>query len=586
MLNKSETEGPKYSQSEKETNVTKENTLFLTANQGRDYSIYTRFMDAALHAKAHSLFPYFGELNENAVIVDAGSGTGQLAELAAREFRGASVYALDISHELLEMAEKGKSLIHLVNGNAIHRNFPPNSVDVKYYSTSGHEIETFGGEGSMEQAVKNTLTELKPGGKIVIRDFVKPNRKEPIYMKIHQQADVIDIPIDTPIDDIDYNLLSPVALFRRFHQEFQEGNAFSYEEVKRDGETYFKLSPKWAYEFYMRKDYTANWRQEIKEKYSYWTLEDARSYLENCGFTNVKTIADPNQFIVSKRLKGQIELYEENQGELNPIDFPPTHMIIVGEKPYDIKVRARAIEDKDPAIDYEKIISTVRIDRDTHRVYIGEDIFEVEDILEGSKTYICRLKNDTSKVLKIVRADTYNLHNVFKSIYQIIERQNVLDAYETPHVHLLSHDGPKPPYRYLIQEDIPKGSVNAAELIKGHALKEDDIRQMAEIVNKYEKKKEWQIDTNPYSWFRVTQDDGTTQMIYVSNKVYRYDEQWKFRKVGLLQWLDPKYVENANYFSAEIPTAKEYEELQNMWSQESEEISAWKKYLDKDIQPS
>jgi ubiquinone/menaquinone biosynthesis C-methylase UbiE len=178
---------------------------FIDANEDRDYRIYATFMDVALEAKARSIFPHFGSLENGAVIVDAGSGTGTLAELAAREFRGSTVYALDISHELREMAEENRALIHLVYGDASQQVFPANSVDVKYYSTSGHEIESFGAAGSMDMAVKNSFKELKPGGQLIIRDFAKPERTQPIYMAILSRVGVDSVAEAIVGKTTDYN---------------------------------------------------------------------------------------------------------------------------------------------------------------------------------------------------------------------------------------------------------------------------------------------------------------------------------------------------------------------------------------------
>lgn len=149
----------------------------VAANEHRDYSIYTRSMDAALEVKAHSMFPHFGDIREGSVIVDAGSGTGQMAELAMREFHGARVFALDISHELMERAEDERALTNLMFGDASDQNFPDNSIDVKYFSTSGHEIESFGGTGSMRKAVRNTFRELILEGELLFGTFANHPRK-------------------------------------------------------------------------------------------------------------------------------------------------------------------------------------------------------------------------------------------------------------------------------------------------------------------------------------------------------------------------------------------------------------------------
>ena len=97
---------------------------FVVANEHRDYTIYTKSMDAALEAKAGSIFPFFGEVPEGATIVDIGSGTGKLAELAARNFHSAKVFALDYSHELLEMAGDDRTFIKPVLVTQLNKIFP------------------------------------------------------------------------------------------------------------------------------------------------------------------------------------------------------------------------------------------------------------------------------------------------------------------------------------------------------------------------------------------------------------------------------------------------------------------------------
>src|SRR4030042_658470 len=96
---------------------------FAQANEDRDYSIYTRSMNAALEAKASAIFPHF-KIEEGEVIVDAGSGPGAMRERGGREFRGAQVYALDISHELMDIAIEQQALVNLIYGDAKEKTSP------------------------------------------------------------------------------------------------------------------------------------------------------------------------------------------------------------------------------------------------------------------------------------------------------------------------------------------------------------------------------------------------------------------------------------------------------------------------------
>lgn len=557
---------------------------FEAANEHRDYSIYTQSMDAAQEAKARSIFPYFN-IEEGDIIVDAGSGTGAIAELAAREFRGARVFALDISHELQERAQEQKALSRLRYGNATERNFPDNSIKVKYYSTSGHEIESFGGLGSMRKAMEHTFLELVPGGRVIVRDFAKPSRNEPLYMLVLSNAGIEKISEEMPSENIDYNLLSASALLECFRKEFRGGGKFSFEKTIIQGKEYIKIDPEWAHEFYLRKDYTANWRQEIKEKYTYWTPEEAKQTLEELGYVNVRVIPDPNEWILKNRLEGKIELYEMTKNGLQYVPFPMSHMVVVGEKPLfngENLPKKKEEEVLREGVNYRKILSSIEINEEDQIVKIGTREFRITKAppLIGTKKLVFCLEGVPLRILKVVRSDTKNDHNVFKSMFQVIERQQILERHKTPYLKITEYDEEGPPFRYVVQEGLPENGQCAADLIQNGDLREEDIEQMAGIINRYEKGKEWQIDTNPFGWFRMPKNDGSTQMVYVSGKVYRYDERWEFKKVGLLQWLDPSYVERQQNFSAAIPTEKDRERLNSRWEEGGKYIDWWKAYLD------
>lgn len=543
---------------------------FAAANEHRDYTVYTRLMDAALDAKASALFPHFGNVREGAVIVDAGSGTGQLAELAAREFRGSRVYAVDLSHELLDRANDAKTFLHLLYGSATDQHFPNDTVTVKYFATSGHEIETFGGRGSMRTAVAVSFRELAPGGRLVVRDFVKPEPRT-VLMEILSTVG--------ERDGDDYDRLSADALFHRFHREFAGGNAFAFTEVELEGKHFYRLPLEWAYEFFLHKDYTANWKSEIKEKYAYWTLDEAHAAFASAGFTDVRVLPERNEYIVRNRLEGKIALYDDAEGALQSLPFPPTHMVAVGEKPGSLRPTKGA---PPAAVSYDELFATIEETPDSVRV-AGAVFPVLGPPMVGTKKRLYRLPDH--RILKIPRRDTHSHHNVFKSLYQIVERQGVLQANKVPHCRLLDADKDGPPYRYVVQEAVPDGAISAAELVRTDALTEDDVRQMAAMVNRFEREREWQLDTNPFAWFRVATPAGTT-MTYVTGKVYRYDEAWAFARVGLLQWLDAAYVRNATDFCATIPNDKAQRAFLPLWKRGGGVIELWKRHLDQDIAPS
>lgn len=306
------------------------------ANQGRDLESYTGRMDAATIYKTETLLSYFSDVKDEMLVVDAGSGTGKVAESILDKIQKTGkkieIVAVDITHKYRNISPYDQEISWLI-ADAAQQNFAENSVDIKYFSTSGHEIVSFGGGPQrMVSALKNTLTELKPGGQVIIRDFVKPATKK-VLMKIREDdgQDFDSINLD---EKIDYKKLSTMALFQCFHREFAGGNAFDFAFKKQnDGGQLIELDLEWAYEFYMRKEYRDNWQNEINEKYSYWTLEEAHEMLEQIGFTNVKVETNPNQYILDNWLKEQVKLYNRDEnGRLKELDFPTTHMVAMGFK--------------------------------------------------------------------------------------------------------------------------------------------------------------------------------------------------------------------------------------------------------------
>jgi len=181
---------------------------------------------------------------------------------------------------------------------------------------------------------------------------------------------------------IDYNLLSTSALFKRFCQEFKGGNAVKYDEVEIAGNKYVKINPEWAHEFYLRKDYTANWRQEIHEKYTYWTMEEAKKNLVNAGYVDVEVIPDPNEFMLKNRLNGKIALYDISEdGKLCELPFPTTHMVAIGRKPQSGVSFEKSLTVKDHIgdhiADYKKLKESINYDEESQTLTIGDKKFVV-----------------------------------------------------------------------------------------------------------------------------------------------------------------------------------------------------------------
>lgn len=577
-------------------------------NQGRDYSVYTWRMDAALENKVNRLIGEMRNIKDDMLIVDAGSGTGLVAQTIVERLRqivNVRVVALDLSHEFYD-ASSDQPLIELAFGDAAEKNFLPDSVDIMYFSTSGHEVASFGGGPQrMTLAMENTFEQLKPGGQVIIRDFVLPENIGPILMELPQD-DGIDVDENTLIEQINYSDLSTMAKFKRFHREFAGGGAFEYQIVRAEQKELVKLDAQWAYEFYMRKEYTGNWRNEINEKYGYWTMTQAMDILEDVGFIDVDVKPDPNEYMLTHWLEGKVQLYHQNEdGELQTLDFPATHMVISGVKPGDQEGEHQIDEKIDQFLDFQKVLDSIVIDLDKGVIVfkpwkvdqngqiVGQEIeFEIDPqpLLVGRKHTLYQLKNDPNKIIKIPNADIINQYGYvemtsqFKAMMQTVSRQEILEKNGTNHLQIHQVDPFGPPYRFVVQDALPDNAICVADLIIAGRLSEMDIDQICQQVNIYESGVRYQLDTNPFAWYRVEDENGITSLIYASGKVYLYDERWQFAKIGLLQWTNSKYLENADYYFPMIPKKKEQLDFAAQW-QSSDNYSVWKQYLDPDHQP-
>jgi hypothetical protein len=81
--------------------------------------------------------------------------------------------------------------------------------------------------------------------------------------------------------------------------------------------------------------YVDNWASEMHEEFGFFSFSDWQKYLEQAGFRIVAGSRPfQNEYIVEKKYKGKAELFEMDKNKnLLKTEYPPTNMIMVGEKP-------------------------------------------------------------------------------------------------------------------------------------------------------------------------------------------------------------------------------------------------------------
>ena len=108
-------------------------------------------------------------------VLDMATGTADMAILACRLLNPEKITGVDLSAEMLELGRKKVekeglvSKIELVKGDGEAISFPDNSFDAVMVAFGVRNFE------KLENGLVEMLRVLKPGGKLVILEFSKPN---------------------------------------------------------------------------------------------------------------------------------------------------------------------------------------------------------------------------------------------------------------------------------------------------------------------------------------------------------------------------------------------------------------------------
>jgi len=277
---------------------------------GRDFNVYAAGMDASADAKLHDLLPHV----KPGRIVDKGCGTGKMLAVLSERFPTSKIFGIDLSRELLRVAD-GRHYpngnVTVVKGNIIHRHFPAGSLDTAIFSSVMHEIYTYGGYSKdvVRLALKNTWNEMANGGRLLIRDGVRPPEGR-VWMRCDGEAE---------------------ARFRRFAKEFK-GRGFPFEEREIRKIPWFLVPTHETNEFLSKKDYIENWPIEVKEEFGVFTREEWKQELETLGFRVGVMKSYVNPWIEKNRYRGKVWLHAPDPGGPGEeVPYPDTTLFIGAE---------------------------------------------------------------------------------------------------------------------------------------------------------------------------------------------------------------------------------------------------------------
>lgn len=284
---------------------------------GANYERYLKGMDASMQQKVALTAAH---LLGHGWLADMGMGSGTGSEALASLYPNIRVTGVDVNSEMVKRATDRYKLPNLDfrTGDIAEQCFEPESLDVIFNSSVLHHVTSFNNYRPEEaqRAIENQVSQLKTGGNLIIRDFLRPE----------DQQVVLELPPDT------------ADLFRQFAREFRllnppEERGFPFSEQGKTVDKWhsFEVGHQHAVEFILRKDYTADWETEVQEEYTYFTQAQFERLFQQLGLRILASTPIRNPWIVSHRFRGKFRL-RNSTGNGNELPYPATNYLIVGEK--------------------------------------------------------------------------------------------------------------------------------------------------------------------------------------------------------------------------------------------------------------
>ena len=316
--------------------------------ESRNYSSYARGMNEIIRLKYLDIRDGI----KPGRIVDEGCADGALLAEISRNFPDSDLFGIDLSsefagrfHERQRAGEFGGAYVHFFHRNLFDRIFEPDSIDTTLCNSTLHEIWSYGeGEKSVRSYLAEKFRQLRPGGRLLIRDVVGPDDGDRVILLWCADRDGKNSSIEELTEHCGREAewlhgLSTQSRFRLFATDFLQGNRpFPFTEVAQDEKTVFRITLRQAAEFLSKKDYADNWVFEMNEEFCFWSFSRWKMVLSDTGFRISENPNHPergsrsyvNPWIVENRYQGRVNLLSENGGQLT---WPPSNMVIVAEKP-------------------------------------------------------------------------------------------------------------------------------------------------------------------------------------------------------------------------------------------------------------
>ena len=133
------------------------------------YDLMNRLMTGGQDVRWRKDVIRLAQLKDNASLLDLGTGTGDLAREAQTQFPNARITAADFTLEMMRVGKKNGEL-NFSTADALKLPFKNKNFDAV---VSGFLMRNV---TDVQQALKEQLRVLKPGGRIVVLDTTRPKK--------------------------------------------------------------------------------------------------------------------------------------------------------------------------------------------------------------------------------------------------------------------------------------------------------------------------------------------------------------------------------------------------------------------------
>ncbi|MDP2906884.1 MAG: methyltransferase domain-containing protein [Nanoarchaeota archaeon] len=273
----------------------------------KGFETYSQGMEKSSVEKVKVL-PFIKE----GTILEVGCGCGTVLELLSRYKPKSSIYGTDISDTMLRRSKERKythNNISIIKADAREQVLKEKSLDTIIFCSVLHEVYSYSNYSlkSVEDAIENAYKMLKPGGRLIIRDGVKPEEKVS-YMKFKKEE-----------------------VEKKFYRFAEEFGPYKIEYKKE--EDLVKLKKHDAMEFLSKYIYDENWDIEVREKFGILTKEEYCGMIEKKGFKIIHLESYLIDFLRETYYEKDVELFEKDENDsLTKTEYPDSTMIIIAEK--------------------------------------------------------------------------------------------------------------------------------------------------------------------------------------------------------------------------------------------------------------